>query len=390
MRVKIILSTMLCAAAMATSGLSAAPLDEAGTCRAYTLIDDVTGATIMGPEDITIDRASGVVYVSAYDRRAVEREKKAGGPIATGGGIYRFPLPDGLPQGGTLPVTNMSREFAKTHDFHPHGFHLRPGATAKLHVVNHVYELQGSKLVDNPTIERFRIAGGALVHEATIRPGAGEPAMCSPNDIWAKADGSFYVSNDHGACTGFGRVWEETFALKRSYLLYYDGQAFRKVVQRLRFANGVTGREDPAGGETLIIVSETRGKKLRVFAEADLLAAENSRGRAEPRFKIKLKGSPDNLDWSGAGDGEGDLLVATIPNIIGMATYMTGLFGKKKTGSRTQRIPWGDEGPGKAEIVFEDNGSMISGATVMAGAGGLYFIGAAFDDNITICAASAG
>lgn len=388
MRVRIILSTMLCAAAMAASGLSAAPLDEAGTCRAYILVDEVTGATIMGPEDITIDRASGVVYVSAYDRRAVEREKKAGGPIATGGGIYRFPLPDGLPQGASIPVTGMTGEFAKTHDFHPHGFHFRPGnpgnpgEPAKLHVVNHVYELQGGKLVDNPTIERFRIAGGALVHEATIRSGPGEPAMCSPNDIWAKADGSFYVSNDHGACTGFGRAWEETFALKRSYLLYYDGQTFRKVVQKLRFANGVTGREDPASGETLIIVSETRGKKLRVFAEADLLAAENSGSKATPRDSIALEGSPDNLGWS----EDGDLLVATIPNIISMATYMTGLLGKKKTASRTQRIPWTDGRPGNAEIVFEDDGSMISGATSMAEAGGLYFIGAAFDDNIAICA----
>jgi hypothetical protein len=174
-------------------------------------------------------------------------------------------------------------------------------------------------------------------------------------------------------------------ALRRSYLLYYDGANFREVAAKLAFANGVTGRQDPASGAWQIIVSETRGKRLRVFDEADLLAP----GKAKPRQTIRLEGGPDNLDWAGdsAGgrDGEGDLLVATIPNIFGMGAYMRGWFGKKKTGSRSQRISWGADGPGTPEIVFEDDGSMISGATVMAGARGLYFIGAAFDDNIAIC-----
>ncbi|MCH8862297.1 MAG: hypothetical protein IID51_07280 [Proteobacteria bacterium] len=384
------LSLILCSALGVVSGWSvAAPLDEAGTCRAYTLVDDATGRVIRGPEDIAIDRASGVVYVSAYDRRAVEHEKAAGGPVTTVGGIYRFALPRGLPDGGSIAVTDLTSGFRETHDFRPHGFHFRPGDPARLHVVNRVYEMKKGKPVINPAIERFRIEGGALVHEATIRPGANEPVMCSPNDLWTKADGTFYVSNDHGACTGFGSVWEETFALRHAYLLYYDGSSFRKVAEKLAFANGVTGREN-ANGEIQIIVSETRGKRLRVFDEADLLATgEPGSGKVKPRHTIKLKGSPDNLDWDRGEAGDGDLLVATIPNIIGMATYMRGLFGKKKTGSRIQRIPWGADGkPGAPEIVFEDNGSMISGATVMAGAGGLYFIGAAFDDNIAICAES--
>ncbi len=387
MRTGIIFSLIICPALAVVSGLSvAAPLDEAGTCKAYTLVDDATGAVVLGPEDIAIDRAAGVVYVSAYDRRAVEHEKAAGGPVTTVGGIYRFALPQTLPEGGSIPVTDLTSGFRESHDFRPHGFHFRPGNPARLHVVNRVYEMKKGKPVINPAIERFRLEGGALVHEATIRPGADEPLMCSPNDLWTKADGTFYVSNDHGTCTGFGSVWEETFALRHAYLLYYDGAKFRKVAEKLAFANGVTGREN-ANGETQIIVSETRRKRLRVFDEADLLSGS---GKAKPRHTIKLKGSPDNLDWN----ENGDLLVATIPNIIGMATYMRGLFGKKKTGSRTQRVPWGVDGmpgkPGRPEIVFEDNGSMISGATVMAGAGGLYFIGAAFDDNIAICAESSG
>lgn len=384
MRAGIIFSLIVCPALGGVSGLSvAAPFDEAGTCKAYVLVDDATGAVILGPEDIAIDRAAAVVYVSAYDRRAVEREKAAGGPVTTVGGIYRFPLPQGLPEGDSIPVTDLTRGFREGHDFRPHGFHFRPGNPARLHVVNRVFEMKKGKPVINPAIERFRLEEGALVHEATIRPGADEPLMCSPNDLWSKADGTFYVSNDHGTCAGFGSVWEETFALRHAYLLYFDGAKFRKVAEKLAFANGVTGRENATTGEIQIIVSETRGKRLRVFDEADLLSGS---GKVKPRHTIKLKGSPDNLEWS----EDGDLLVATIPNIIGMATYMRGLFGKKKTGSRTQRVSWGADGkPGKPEIVFEDNGSMISGATVMAGAGGLYFIGAAFDDNIAICTVGA-
>ena len=382
MKARLRYSVILYAAVAAASGMpQAAPLNEAGACRAYQLIDDVTGEVIVGPEDIAIDRASGVAYVSAYDRRAVHAEVKAGGPVTTQGGIYRFPLPDALPGGSAIFVTDLSRAFRGTNDFHPHGFHFRDGDMARLHVVNHVYELTDGKFADNPTIERFRLEEGALVHEATLRPGPGEPVMCSPNDLWAKEDGTFYVSNDHGACGGFGRAWEETFALKGSYLLYYDGSKFRKVAENLKFANGVTGRKDPGTGAQQIIVSETRGKRLRVFDEVDLLAP----GKPEPRHTIKLKGSPDNLDWSGTSDGDGDLLAATIPNIIGMGAYMRGWFGKKKTSSRTQRIPWDADGPGTPQIVFEDRGSMIAGATSMAGARGLYFIGAAFDDNIVIC-----
>lgn len=385
MRIEWVYPLIFGAVLAAASGMSvAAPLDEAGACRAYSLIDEVTGKVIIGPEDIAIDRASGDVYVSAYDRRAVHGEVKAGGPVTTEGGIYRFALPEGLPDGNSIQVSDLTREFSSAHDFHPHGFHFRSGAPARLHVVNHVYEMKKGKPADNPAIERFRLEEGSLVHEATIRPGtpgAGEPAMCSPNDLWAKADGTFYVSNDHGACRGFARAWEETFGLKGSYLLYYDGAKFRKVAGKLKFANGVAGRQDPATGAWQIIVAETRGKKLRVFDEADLLAP----GKAKPRHTIKLKGSPDNLDWA----EDGDLLVATIPNIIGMGAYMRGWFGKKKTGSRAQRIPWDADGPGEPEIIFEDDSSMISGATSMAGAGGLYFIGAAFDDNIVICTGEA-
>lgn len=387
MRHRAILFAALFVTVAGCANLAPAQAESGQACKAYQLIDDVTGEIIIGPEDLAIDRTEGAVLVSAYDRRAVKREDKAGGPITTEGGIYRFRISDGLPEGDKILVTDLTREFKKTHDFRPHGIDLDRGKDNRraLYVVNHLLRLEES---DDPgtlaphVIDRFILdPSGALMHDKRIRASVYEDKgrMCSPNDVVGVGGGRFFVSNDHGSCGGFGAAWEETFALKGSYLLYYDGEQFRRVAEKLKFANGVAMREDPATGARLIFVSETRGKRIRVFDEAELL----SPGEAIPRYTIKIKGSPDNMDWS----EDGDLLVATIPNIIGMGAYMRGWFGKKKTSSRTQKIAWNEDGPDKPEIVFEDDGSMISGATAMAGAGGLYFIGAAFDDNIAICTA---
>jgi len=63
--------------------------------------------------------------------------------------------------------------------------------------------------------------------------------MHSPNDILPVGPTSFYVTNDHGNSTVLGRMAEEYLQLARSYVLYYDGQNFRKVAEALAYANGI-------------------------------------------------------------------------------------------------------------------------------------------------------
>jgi arylesterase/paraoxonase len=88
---------------------------------------------------------------------------------------------------------------------------------------------------DGHFVEIFDYRGGKLVHRQSVS-GA---LMHSPNDVLPVGPAAFYVTNDHGNATSFGRMAEEYLQLARSYVLYYDGKSFRKVAEALAYANGI-------------------------------------------------------------------------------------------------------------------------------------------------------
>jgi len=61
---------------------------------------------------------------------------------------------------------------------------------------------------------------------------------------------------------------------------------------------------------------------------------------------------------------------------------MQGWLGVKKSPSAAYRISPEDY---KQTLLFKDDGSMISGATVALRAGDYLLLGSAWDDNIAIC-----
>ena len=61
---------------------------------------------------------------------------------------------------------------------------------------------------------------------------------------------------------------------------------------------------------------------------------------------------------------------------------MKGWFGVKKSPSAAYRISPDDYAQ---ELLFKDDGAMISGATVAQRAGDYLILGSGWDDNIAIC-----
>ncbi|HVM94926.1 MAG TPA: hypothetical protein VMT89_01000, partial [Candidatus Acidoferrales bacterium] len=122
----------------------------------------------VGPEDITIHPKTGIAYISAADRRAIENEHQA-----RPGAIFSYDLnrPDAQPVNIT-PNADTS--------FQPHGISLwvdRDGSDA-LFVINHQPLPDGTR---KNSVQIFNFVNGGLEMHATI----GSPLLVMPNDLVA-------------------------------------------------------------------------------------------------------------------------------------------------------------------------------------------------------------
>ncbi|MGB1088270.1 MAG: hypothetical protein ACPG06_07875, partial [Alphaproteobacteria bacterium] len=129
----------------------------------------------VGAEDIVIDQARRVAYISSDDRRA------AFNGDAVAGNVYALPLDDLQAAPKPLPIALDS--------FHPHGIDLWVGADGRrrLMVVNHAGE-------NDERIEIFDLTQNALSldHVRTVR----DTRIHSPNDVAAVGPEQFYFTND--------------------------------------------------------------------------------------------------------------------------------------------------------------------------------------------------
>jgi arylesterase / paraoxonase len=206
-----------------------------------TITNDFSGSTqkvegIPGVEDLTIDRTTGIAFLSSDDRWASMLYKK---PVK--GAIYRLNLNDSLPQ----PI-NLTIGFEQP-DFHPHGISLFSNSNGRkfLFVVNHRNERN--------FIEIFEYVNDSLKHRESIS----HDLIISPNDVVGVGERQFYFTNDHNEKAGTWRYIKDLLTIGTGNVCYYDGQTVQETsVHGVKYANGVN-------------VSLNR-KKMYVAAASDL------------------------------------------------------------------------------------------------------------------------
>jgi arylesterase/paraoxonase len=236
-----------------------------------------------GSEDIVVDDAGKFAFISSDPRRADKQRS---------GAIYAYNLQNRGPA-----VLAVDTTLLRT--FRPHGMGLFTASNGDrlLFVVNHG---RGGEAV-----QIFRVNGARLELVDAIR----DPALVRGNDVVPVGPRSFYVTNSQVSHTRFGAFFEILLTRGHSYVLFYDGEKYTRVVKGLSFANGVNVSADG----TLLYVTTSVGKDIRVYRRGQ-------DGSHMLLQRIRLGTGADNIDV----DSSGGLWVAAHPNQLAFARYTAG------------------------------------------------------------------
>ena len=312
-------------------------------------------AVAPGTEDVTIDPRTGLVFVSATERRPRESEPDDGIPDneISDNGIYVFPLdePEALRRVSVdAPV-----------DFRPHGISRWRGEAAdgapitRLFVISHPDS--GHQVLIYDVAE-----DGRLAHVRTVT----DPALRSPNDLVAVGPDQFYATNDLRFAGAWMGVVEAFFALPLGSIAYFDGAKGRIAAGRLAFANGIA---TDGTGETLY-ASALFGRKVHVFdRDAETGALTRTRRIPVPLGLDNIEIAPD-----------GDLLIGGTPDIFAFRDHRDD--ANALAPSQVVRV---DPEAGTHETIFYSGGEAISASSVGAVHDGRLVVGAVYDPHVLVC-----
>jgi len=296
-----------------------------------------------GTEDIEIDRARGLLFISSSDRW-----NNLSGDQSQDGVYLLDSHSESAP--AKLATTYPG-------ELHPHGMSfLKIDGRSYLFVVNH-----------NNTgnyVELFEFKENMLVHLRSFE----NEEMCCPNDVVAVGLDKFYVSNDHGAKEGLGRTLEDYLRLANSYILYFDGLKFSKAHENLNYANGINISAD---GKT-VYVTETTGRKLSVL-DRDIAS-----GNLQLRFTKDLETGLDNITV----DSEGRLWIASHPKLLDFVAHAEN--SGKLSPSQVLKLTPDGENDFEVTEVYLNAGEEISGSSTALYYNGKVYIGVVFESKILL------
>ena len=270
-------------------------------------------------EDVQVDRARGLAYVSLFDRLGTVK----GEPVDPGD-ILRIDLTRTPPEAKSALLDGP--------ELHPHGISLFIDQTGQRHlfVINHPEDRKtGKERIEHYSEE----SPGAFRHQETFM----SPLITRANDLVAVGKRQFYVAQDVDRRGG-----EEL-----TNLVYFDGNDYSVVAEDIHSGGGINASAD----YNKLYISETGSKEIRVVSR-DL-----SDGSVTTLQTIPLGTSPDNIDVA----EDGSLWVGAHSNVVALAMHF--IMGSKAP-SQVLRIDLSGKEPGVEEVYLN------AGQQISAGSGG--------------------
>lgn len=295
-------------------------------------------AEVPGPEALQLDRETGTLYFISNNPCV--------GPNPRGG-IYYLKL-------DSPKALAHSFKFDHPVDFHPHGLSFFRDKQKKKYLFTNNHRDDGSH-----TVEIFSItAGDNLEHEITISSNE----LTSPNDLVAVGPRQFYVTNDGRYHDQTTRSMDTFLGRKTGNVLFYDGNAFKTIVDNLHFPNGIAFDSRTSS----LIVGETLSGNLIIYRLDDYNLIQSV-----DNFFIGT--GIDNLSLEEAGS----ILVAVHPNLWALSRHMKSL--DKQSPSQVFRINYQTKG---LKLLYQHDGSIISAVSTAVSYKDNLFLGVVCDNKL--------
>ena len=290
---------------------------------------------LVGAEDISVDSANGVAYLSATDRRAQQAGK------APSGAIFRYDLRNSAahPQ----RISNEPDSFA------PHGLSLwRSDAGAlELYVIDHG---EGAH-----RIRRYRVGEERLellqIYDSAL--------LVSPNDLAVVGPGRFYVTNDHYFVEQPWRTLEDYLRLPLGQLVYFDQKQARVVQSGFAYGNGVAWH----AARKELFVAALGSNDVRAYR----IGAD---GSLSERARFAADSAVDNIEIG----TDGYLWIGAHPKPLQFVKHAKAAADRSP--SQVLRM---DPQNGATSVVYQNPGQEISGSSVGAQWHDRLLIGSVFE-----------
>lgn len=321
----------------------------------FSLYSCVAVPGFPGVEDVDIDRGAGVALGSFTDRRAaIAGEKHPFSGILA----YDLRVPGSKPV--RLPTDFKGRLI-------PHGINLYhgPDGSKLLFAVNmgkdsHFFESTGEC-----TVEIFSYRDRKLYHRETVK----SPELTTPNDLVGVGSRQFYVTIDHGWTSKWGKLLENYLQLPVSYVLYYDGEQFKKVAEGIGYANGIALSPD---GKT-VYVGATVGRRIHVYSR------NVGTGELTEKKGIEIGSGVDNVDVL----PDGSIWVGCHSQLLSFVAHSKDKA--KLSPSEVVRVTPLKNGGYDVLRVYQNDGKELSGSSVAASWRDRLLIGAIYEDHFLDC-----
>lgn len=306
-------------------------------------------AKVPGAEDLHIDRANRLMFVSVRDWREDSAKPNPAD------GLYVMNLDQ--KQLGLIRLTPPSPAF------HPHGIslYIAPDGSRTLMVINHPDPTKS--VVD---IYDVSINGGSVsLHE---RASVSSTLFTMLNDLVAVGPSQFYAANQTSKHTPLGQLIETVLLQPGATVLYYDGQMPKVIAGDLTLTAGIGASPD----YSKIYVSDSLRNRIVTFEGNPLAGLTETADTAIP-------GNPDNIDV----DEAGNLWVASHLKGLELSNYAN--HPDQPSPSAIYELTAGGERLSRAKPIYVDKGTELGSATVGAAFDGHLYIGTVYDNKILDC-----